>query len=54
MVTITPLGREVYEKVMPVAQRYQVGLIELMNPDERRVMLDVLQRLYRHLASGTK
>ena len=54
VVTITPLGREVYEKVMPVAQRYQVGLIELMNPDERRVMLDVLQRLYRHLASGTK
>jgi DNA-binding MarR family transcriptional regulator len=54
MVTITPLGREVYEKVMPVAQRYQVGLIQLMNPDERRVMLDVLQRLYRHLACGTK
>jgi DNA-binding MarR family transcriptional regulator len=54
VVTITPLGREVYEKVMPVAQRYQVGLIELMNPDERRVMLDVLQRLYRHLASGTR
>ncbi len=54
VVTITPAGREVYERVMPVAQRYQAGLIELMNPDERRVMLDVLQRLYRHLASGPK
>ena len=54
VVTITPAGREVYDKVMPVAQRYQAGLIELMNPDERRVVLDVLQRLYRHLAAGAK
>jgi DNA-binding MarR family transcriptional regulator len=54
VVTVTPAGREIYEKVMPVAQRYQMGLLELMNPDERRVMLDVLQRLYRHLMTGTK
>ena len=54
VVTITPAGREIYEKGMPVAQRYQMELLELMNPDERRVMLDVLQRLYRHLVSDTK
>lgn len=52
MVTVTPAGREIYEKVMPVAQRYQTGLLELMNPEERKVMLDVLQRLYRHLVVG--
>jgi len=54
VVSITPAGRDIYEKVMPVAQRYQMGLIELMNPEERRVMLEVLQRLYRHLIAGTK
>jgi hypothetical protein len=38
---------------MPVAQRYQAGLIALMSNDERRVMLDVLQRVYRYMAAGT-
>jgi DNA-binding MarR family transcriptional regulator len=52
-VRITPAGREIYEKVMPVAQRYQLGLLELMTPEERRVMLGVLQRLYRHMVAGS-
>lgn len=49
LVRVTQAGRELYDKVMPVAQRYQVGVIELMNPEERRVMVNVLQRLYRHM-----
>jgi DNA-binding MarR family transcriptional regulator len=53
IVSITPAGRETYSKVMPVAQRYQSGLISLMTPEERRVMLDVLQRVYRYMAAGT-
>jgi DNA-binding MarR family transcriptional regulator len=53
VVSITPAGREIYEKVMPVAQRYQLGLLELMTPEERRVMLGVLQRLYRHMVAGS-
>jgi DNA-binding MarR family transcriptional regulator len=53
MVSITPSGRALYQKVMPVAQRYQAGLIALMSNDERRVMLDVLQRVYRYMAAGT-
>jgi DNA-binding MarR family transcriptional regulator len=53
VVSVTPLGRETYEKVMPVAQRYQLGLLELMTPEERRVMLGVMQRLYRHMVMGS-
>ena len=49
MVHVTEAGRALYDKVMPAAQRYQLSLIELMSPEERRVMLDVLQRMYRHL-----
>lgn len=52
IVSITPSGRSLYEKVMPVAQRYQAGLIGLMTPEERQVMLDVLQRVYRYMAHG--
>lgn len=54
VVRSTDAGREMYEKVMPVAQSYQLGLIELMSPEERRVVLDVLQRLYRHMAEPPK
>lgn len=53
VVSVTPLGRETYERVMPVAQRYQLGLLELMTPEERRVMLGVMQRLYRHMVVGS-
>ena len=52
VVSITPAGRELYGKVMPVAQRFQAGLIGLMNVEERRVMLEVLQRVYRYMAAG--
>lgn len=52
VVTITEAGRQLYGKVMPVAQRYQLDLLELMSMDERRVVLGVLQRLYRHLNEG--
>ncbi|HXC60150.1 MAG TPA: MarR family winged helix-turn-helix transcriptional regulator [Steroidobacteraceae bacterium] len=52
MVSITPSGRALYQKVMPVAQRYQLGLIALMSPEERRVMLDVLQRVYRYMSTN--
>jgi DNA-binding MarR family transcriptional regulator len=52
VVSITPSGRALYQKVMPVAQRYQAGLLELMSVEERRVMLDVLQRVYRYMAGS--
>ena len=52
IVRITPAGRELYAKVMPVAQSYQAGLLNLMSAEERRVLLDVLQRVYRYLLAG--
>lgn len=52
IVTITPAGKAIYEQVMTVAQRYQMRLLGLMSPDERRVVADVLRRVDRHLSSG--
>jgi DNA-binding MarR family transcriptional regulator len=54
MVSITPAGREMYDKVLPVAQRYQNGLLELMTKEERRVVLDVVRRLYAHMVPDSK
>jgi DNA-binding MarR family transcriptional regulator len=51
MVRITRAGREVYERVMPEAQRSQLRLIDLMTPEERRTVLDLGRRLYQSLGS---
>ena len=34
---------------MPIAQGYQAGLLNLMSVDERRVLLDVLQKVHRYM-----
>lgn len=52
IVRITPAGRELYDKVMPIAQSYQAGLLDLMSVEERRVLLDVLQKVYRYMTVG--
>ncbi|MBK9252872.1 MAG: hypothetical protein IPM70_13755, partial [Proteobacteria bacterium] len=49
IVRITPAGRQIYDKVMPIAQGYQAGLLNLMSVDERRVLLDVLQKVHRYM-----
>src|SRR5688572_5243654 len=51
MVRITRVGREVYEKVMPEAQRSQLRLIDLMTPEERRTVVDLGRRLYNRLGA---
>jgi DNA-binding MarR family transcriptional regulator len=48
-VSLTPAGREIYEKVMPLAQRDQLRLIELMSPEERRMVLQLTQRIFNLL-----
>jgi len=50
-VFITASGREVYDKVMPLAQRDQLRLIELMTPEERQVVLGITQRIFNLLQS---
>lgn len=54
MVSITPTGRELYGRVMPVAQKYQEGLLQLMTVEERRLLLDVLQRVHRYMTANTR
>lgn len=45
-VALTAAGRAIHDKVMPLAQREQMRLIELMTPEERKVLLDIMQRLF--------
>jgi DNA-binding MarR family transcriptional regulator len=52
-VALTAAGRAIYEKVMPLVQREQMRLIELMTPDERRILLDITQRLFAVLRDDT-
>lgn len=54
MVRITRSGREIYEKVMPEAQRTQLRLIELMTPEERRTVVDLGRRLYKRLVADLR
>jgi DNA-binding MarR family transcriptional regulator len=54
VVSVTPAGLELYRTVLPNAQRYQASLLEVMEPDERSVMLNVLQRMYRHLLAEAR
>jgi len=52
IVSITPAGSELYGKVMPIAQSYQAGILNLMSVEERRVLLDVLQRMHKYMTAG--
>lgn len=51
-VRITPTGRALYEQVMPIAQSYQAQLLNQMSVEERRVLLEVLQKVYRYMVAG--
>lgn len=48
-VSITQAGRELYQQVMPQAQRDQLRLIELMTPEERRLWIRLTQQLFNLL-----
>lgn len=50
----TEAGQALYDRVMPQAQQFQLGLIELMSPDERKVVADVLHRLFHHMQGAPK
>ena len=52
-VSITAAGREVFDKVMPAVQRDQLKLLELMTPDERRVVIHLARRLFAQLNEPT-
>lgn len=48
-VSITPAGLELFERILPVARRTQLGLINMMSPEERVVIHDVMCRMLRQL-----
>ncbi len=54
VVSITPAGSALYGEVMPIAQRYQAGILELMTVEERRVLLDVLKRIHNYMAASAQ
>lgn len=51
-VSITPAGREVFDKVMPAVQGDQLQLLELMTPEERRVLIRLARRMFAQLQQG--
>jgi DNA-binding MarR family transcriptional regulator len=53
-VALTAAGRAIYAKVMPLVQREQMRLIELMTPEERRLLLDITQRMFAVLRAETQ
>jgi DNA-binding MarR family transcriptional regulator len=46
IVSVTPKGRKLYEEVLPVAQRHQAQLLNTMTAAERKMLYDVLMRLF--------
>lgn len=48
-VSITTAGREVFDKVMPAVQQDQLRLVELMTPEERRIVIRLARRLFAQL-----
>lgn len=51
-VSITAAGRETFDKVMPSLRREQLRLLELMTPEERRVVARVARRLISEFATA--
>jgi DNA-binding MarR family transcriptional regulator len=45
-VAVTAKGKALYKKVMPVAQRRQSQLLELLSPTERLALFATLEKLY--------
>lgn len=46
--SITPAGRELFDKVMPALQQDQLKLVQLMSPEERRMLIGLGRRLFAH------
>ena len=44
---ITPAGEALHAQVIPVARKAQAAMIQLMTPEERRVMYVALKRIHR-------
>lgn len=45
MVSITAAGREIHDQIMPLFQRDQLQLLQMLSPEERHMLLRLVQRL---------
>lgn len=54
IVSMAPGGRALYERILPLAREHQARLIELLSPEERRLFLDVVERLMDFLAEDSR
>lgn len=52
-VSITPAGCSILHQIMPLVQRDQLRLLELMNAEERRIVIRVARRLFAQLGEET-
>lgn len=53
-VSMAPAGQALYEQILPVAREHQARLIRLLNPEERRLFLDVVERMMDFLAEDSR
>lgn len=49
MVSLTTEGREMFERFWPAMDRTSDTLSEVLSPDEKLLMLDMLKRIMRHI-----
>lgn len=49
MVSLTTEGREMFETFWPAMNRTSDRLSEVLNPDEKALMLDMLKRIMKHI-----
>ena len=47
ILTVTAKGRKLYSTALPVAQRNQARLLQLLTRDERKQLYVIMQKLYR-------
>lgn len=48
LVAITPEGRALHDRVIPIARRNQAAALRVLTPEERRVMYGALHKLHDH------
>lgn len=54
MVRVTPRGEAVYRQVMPEAQKTQMRLLDVMSPEERRLVLELTRRIHDRLSADLR
>jgi DNA-binding MarR family transcriptional regulator len=54
VVNLLPAGKALFEQILPVAREHQARLISLLSLEERRMFLQVVERLMNFLAEDSR